>query len=92
MIRRTARCAHLHTVADALLPPSPQVLTPDEFVAAGDYLIRTCPTWSWCVAVRGAGRVGAGSALGGTRQSTCLVTGHPLNSKVPPGPVQGGRG
>ena len=24
-----------------------QVLTPEEFVTAGDYLVRTCPTWSW---------------------------------------------
>ncbi|KAK9825179.1 hypothetical protein WJX81_003345 [Elliptochloris bilobata] len=23
------------------------VLTPEEFVASGDYLVRTCPTWSW---------------------------------------------
>ena len=23
------------------------VLTPEEFVAAGDFLVRTCPTWSW---------------------------------------------
>lgn len=23
------------------------VLTPEEFVAAGDYLVSTCPTWSW---------------------------------------------
>lgn len=23
------------------------VLTPDEFVVAGDYLVRACPTWSW---------------------------------------------
>lgn len=33
-------------------PPQPllhtvQVLTPAEFVAAGDYLVSTCPTWSW---------------------------------------------
>ncbi len=26
-----------------------QVLTPDEFVEAGDYLVKTCPTWSWWV-------------------------------------------
>ncbi|GFR52351.1 hypothetical protein Agub_g14903 [Astrephomene gubernaculifera] len=24
-----------------------RVLTPDEFVAAGDYLVHACPTWSW---------------------------------------------
>jgi hypothetical protein len=23
------------------------VLTPDEFVAAGDYLVYKCPTWQW---------------------------------------------
>ena len=23
------------------------VLTPEEFVAAGDFLVRTCPTWAW---------------------------------------------
>jgi hypothetical protein len=26
-----------------------QVLTPDEFVRSGDYLVRTCSTWSWFV-------------------------------------------
>ena len=25
-------------------------LTPDEFIAAGDYLVKKCPTWSWCAA------------------------------------------
>ena len=24
-----------------------QVLTPQEFVIAGDYLVRACPTWKW---------------------------------------------
>ena len=23
------------------------MLTPEEFVAAGDFLVATCPTWSW---------------------------------------------
>ena len=23
------------------------MLTPDEFVKAGDHLIRTCPSWQW---------------------------------------------
>lgn len=26
-----------------------QVLTPEEFVRAGDFLVKSCPTWSWCV-------------------------------------------
>jgi ubiquitin-like-conjugating enzyme ATG3 len=26
------------------------VLTPDEFVKAGDYLVQKCPTWKWCSA------------------------------------------
>ena len=25
-------------------------LTPEEFIAAGDYLVKKCPTWSWCAA------------------------------------------
>ena len=30
------------------VPPSPfQVLMPAEFVTAGDFLVRACPTWSW---------------------------------------------
>ncbi len=51
---------HLHSIfkaaAEAVLPPLSQsqfsekgVLTPAEFVQAGDYLVRTCPTWAWCV-------------------------------------------
>lgn len=37
---------------EALPPPLPclpplQRLTPEEFVAAGDYLVHTCPTWAW---------------------------------------------
>ncbi|GAB4814233.1 hypothetical protein N2152v2_001279 [Parachlorella kessleri] len=42
------------SAAEKVLPARTQsafkekgVLTPEEFVAAGDYLIRTCPTWSW---------------------------------------------
>ncbi|MFH4979830.1 hypothetical protein AB6A40_006539 [Gnathostoma spinigerum] len=27
------------------------VLTPDEFVIAGDHLVHHCPTWSWAKAV-----------------------------------------
>ena len=26
------------------------VLTPDEFVQAGDLLVYKCPTWEWCTA------------------------------------------
>lgn len=40
--------------AEAVLPARSQskfkeegVLTPEEFVTAGDYLVRICPTWSW---------------------------------------------
>lgn len=28
--------------------PEVQVLTAEEFAIAGDYLVRACPTWSWC--------------------------------------------
>ena len=24
------------------------ILTPEEFVKAGDYLVTKCPTWKWC--------------------------------------------
>ena len=42
-------------VAEAVLPPRSAaggfretgVLTPDEFVAAGDFLVATCPSWAW---------------------------------------------
>ena len=42
-------------VAEAVLPPRSAtggfretgVLTPDEFVAAGDFLLATCPSWAW---------------------------------------------
>lgn len=40
--------------AEAVLPARSQskfkeegVLTPEEFIIAGDYLVRVCPTWSW---------------------------------------------
>ncbi|KAL3150053.1 hypothetical protein ABBQ38_013401 [Trebouxia sp. C0009 RCD-2024] len=40
--------------AEAVLPARSKsrfteegVLTPEEFVAAGDYLVRICPSWSW---------------------------------------------
>ncbi|KAI3431543.1 hypothetical protein D9Q98_004592 [Chlorella vulgaris] len=42
------------SAAEAVLPTLSQsafkekgVLTPEEFVQAGDYLVHTCPTWSW---------------------------------------------
>uniref|UniRef100_A0A7R9UZA6 Autophagy-related protein 3 n=1 Tax=Chlamydomonas euryale TaxID=1486919 RepID=A0A7R9UZA6_9CHLO len=42
------------SAAEAVLPPLTKsafsekgVLTPEEFVAAGDYLCRACPTWAW---------------------------------------------
>ncbi|GFH15703.1 autophagy-related protein 3, partial [Haematococcus lacustris] len=28
------------------------VLTPEQFLAAGDYLVRACPTWLWCALSR----------------------------------------
>jgi len=28
------------------------VLTPEEFVQAGDFLVSKCPTWSWCGGVK----------------------------------------
>ena len=44
----------LHSVGEALTPILKESnfletgrLTPDEFVAAGDYLVYKCPTWSW---------------------------------------------
>jgi len=40
--------------AEVVLPPlsksqfeEKRVLTPQEFVISGDFLVRTCPTWSW---------------------------------------------
>lgn len=56
-----ARAGPSCAAAEPVLPPTPfsaalhhapprsrpQVLTPEEFVAAGDYLVHTCPTWSW---------------------------------------------
>jgi ubiquitin-like-conjugating enzyme ATG3 len=29
------------------------VLTPEEFVRAGDHLVRTCPTWAWSAGEEG---------------------------------------
>ena len=29
------------------------MLTPEEFVRAGDYLVYHCPTWSWAVGEAG---------------------------------------
>jgi ubiquitin-like-conjugating enzyme ATG3 len=29
------------------------ILTPDEFVKSGDYLVSKCPTWKWCKAEKG---------------------------------------
>ncbi|MEW5317645.1 MAG: hypothetical protein WDW38_008927 [Sanguina aurantia] len=48
----------LHSIfkatAESVLPPlatsqfeEKRVLTPQEFVITGDYLVRACPTWSW---------------------------------------------
>lgn len=34
------------------------VLTPEEFVAAGDQLVFRCPTWTWCVSVETGGDLG----------------------------------
>lgn len=31
-----------------------QVLTPEEFVTSGEYLVKTCSTWTWCVALDGS--------------------------------------
>jgi ubiquitin-like-conjugating enzyme ATG3 len=51
-------------VAEAVLPPRSAtggfretgVLTPDEFVAAGDFLVATCPSWAWQARLRRARR------------------------------------
>eukprot|EP00002_Diphylleia_rotans_P039721 TRINITY_DN9280_c0_g1_i1.p1 TRINITY_DN9280_c0_g1~~TRINITY_DN9280_c0_g1_i1.p1 ORF type:complete len:292 (+),score=53.33 TRINITY_DN9280_c0_g1_i1:50-925(+) len=44
----------LHSIAEAMTPSlttsqflKKGVLTPEEFVAAGDFLVFKCPTWSW---------------------------------------------
>jgi hypothetical protein len=49
--RRGSGATDLSCVA----PRASQVLTPEEFVAAGDYLVRACPTWSWCAASQWGG-------------------------------------
>lgn len=45
----------IHTVGEYLTPTLKDSkfretgrLTPDEFVAAGDFLVFKCPTWTWC--------------------------------------------
>eukprot|EP00798_Chlamydomonas_sp_ICE-L_P017654 gene17654-24000_t len=52
-IRNLVHSAFKHA-AEQVLPPltkskfeEKRVLTPDEFVAAGDFLVRACPTWAW---------------------------------------------
>lgn len=40
------------------------VLTPDEFVAAGDLLVYKCPTWAWCAARSCAVALSRGRAAG----------------------------
>ncbi len=52
-----------------------QVLTPEEFVASGDYLVRTCPTWSWR-----APRSRPGPAR---RPPACLLTPWRSSSSTP---------
>ena len=29
------------------------ILTPEEFIKSGDYLVSKCPTWKWCKAAKG---------------------------------------
>ena len=36
-----------HSLTFSLTPPPPQVLSPAEFVVAGEFLVRACPTWAW---------------------------------------------
>ncbi len=53
-VRHTLHSA-LKNAAEAVLPVrsaaggfrTSGVLTPSEFVAAGDFLVATCPTWAW---------------------------------------------
>ena len=47
------------------------MLTPEEFLASGDYLVRTCPTWSWCGAACAAHCLLDGPGLCGLCCSVC---------------------
>ena len=67
-------------LAEAVLPVrsaaggfrSSGVLSPDEFVLAGDFLVATCPTWGW--EVRQGGGRGSGGALTTPRATERLAS------------------
>jgi len=42
-----ALMGHVHAAAGQEHLAAPQKLTPEEFTVAGDFLVRTYPTWSW---------------------------------------------